>query len=67
MSGLTGRENRMNEEDRAVARSCLLQVETGLEELRQLLSWWRLLSEKQRAELKEFQASVMRYRNNLMK
>lgn len=57
----------MNDEDRAVARSCLAQVEVGLAELRGLESWWRFLSSEKRRQLEEFAADVRAYQHDLQK
>jgi hypothetical protein len=53
------------EGDRAVVRSCLNQVETGMAELRGMLSWWQQLgSERQRAWM-ECLADVRAYQRDL--
>ena len=51
----------MTDDQKAVVRSCLSQVETGLAELRQLPEFWQLLSEARRQEFKDFFASVHGY------
>lgn len=55
----------MSEQDRAVARSCLSQIETGMSELRGVDAWWATLGEVRRQEWKDFAASVSAYRRSL--
>lgn len=55
----------MLEGDRAIVRSCLNQVETGMTELRGMLSWWKQLgSERQRAWMESL-ADVRAYQRDL--
>jgi hypothetical protein len=55
----------LNEEDRAVVRSCLDQVTIGMYEAREVLTWWQTLGEKRRQEWKDFQASALYLRRCL--
>jgi hypothetical protein len=60
------REKRMNESDRAIVRACLDQVEIGMVEAREVLSWWTSLSWSRRREWKEFAALVTSFRRALV-
>lgn len=55
----------MSEEEKAIARSCLEQIEVGMTELREVRTWWQGLSEDRRQEFKDFGASVALYRRSL--
>jgi len=57
----------MRESDRAIALECLVRVEETLLRLRDLRAWWRRLGPTRQAEFKEFLASVMAYRNALIR
>jgi hypothetical protein len=59
------REKRMNESDRAIVRACLDQIELGMVEAREVLSWWTSLSWSRRREWKEFAAMVTSFRRAL--
>ena len=56
----------MSEGDRAIVRACLEQVELALSEAREVRSWWVLLSEGNRQEVKDFVAFVQAARVQLM-
>jgi len=43
----------MSEEEKAIVRACLEQVELGLTEAREVRTWWTLLSELNKASIKE--------------
>lgn len=55
----------MDEQDRAIARACLVQVQVAMTEVRSIRVWWALLSEKNRQEFKDFGASVDSYLRGL--
>jgi predicted deacetylase len=55
----------MNEQDRAVARACLVQAQLAMTELRSIKNWWALLSERNRQEYKDFAAAVDSYLRDL--
>ena len=56
----------MSEEERAIARSCLVQIATGMSEIREVSTWWFGLSESRRQEFKDFGASVEAYRREVL-
>jgi hypothetical protein len=55
----------MNEQERAIARACLHDINRGLEELRGLPQWWASLPEVGRAEFKQYQSFVLMKLNEL--
>lgn len=55
----------VNDQEKAIARACLCSIVTGIEELRDIPSWWAWLSQKHRDEVKEFQALVLHQLNEL--
>lgn len=55
----------MNETDKAIARSCLEQVELGLAELGAIATWWKTLSFGRQREYWLFRDSVKMYRKEL--
>ena len=57
----------MNEQDRAIARACLVQAQLAMTELRSIRDWWELLSDRRRQEFKDFGASVDSYLRDLRK
>lgn len=59
------REKRMNESDRAIVRACLQQIVMGMNEARQVRTWWTVLSEEHRQEWKDFTESVFYLRRCL--
>ena len=60
-------ERLMSESDKAVVRACLEQVELGMCEAREVMSWWTLLSPANRQAWKDFAASVSAFRLALVK
>jgi hypothetical protein len=48
----------MNEQERAIVRTDLLEIKARLEELREIPSWWAMLSEEKRQQIKSFTASA---------
>lgn len=57
----------MNDQGRAVARACLVQIQLGMTEVRSIREWWTQLSEKNRQEFKDFGSSVDSYLRDLKK
>lgn len=51
----------MNNVDKAIVRACLVQIELGMSEAREVRDWWETLSEERRTEWKDFGASVSLY------
>jgi hypothetical protein len=58
-------ERLMSDQERAIVRSCLDQVELGMSEAREVRAWWALLSEERRQEWKGFTASLSSFRRAL--
>jgi hypothetical protein len=55
----------MNEQEKAMVRACLEEVELSLSEAREVGTWWVLLSEGNRQEVKDFVAFVQAARAQL--
>ena len=55
----------MSEQERMTARACLKSLNETIEELRALPAWWAWMSERNRCEVKEFQALVLMQLNAL--
>lgn len=55
----------MSEQEKAIVRACLEQVELALSEAREVRTWWVLLSEGNRQEVKDFVAFVQAGRAQL--
>jgi len=51
----------MSEQDRAIVRACLRQVQVGLAEAKQVKAWWVLLTDGGRQEWKNFSSLVDSY------
>jgi len=51
----------MSEQDRAVVRACLRQVQVGLAEAREVKTWWVLLTDGGRQEWKDFSSLLDSY------
>jgi hypothetical protein len=49
----------MNEAEKAIARACLSDVDSNLEQLRALPEWWASLPDFARSEFKQFHALVL--------
>jgi hypothetical protein len=54
-----------NEEEKAICRANLTETATRLTELKDTVSWWRLLSNVKREEFKIFLADVNAYLRDL--
>jgi len=55
----------MSEVDKAIVRACLEQIELGMTEAREVMTWWQWLSEDHRTEWKDFAALVSACRKSL--
>jgi hypothetical protein len=57
----------MSDIEKAIVRDCLREVLLNMEEAREIPNWWKLLSETNRQEWKDFNSLVMSFRSALTK